>query len=128
MLAVPTAPPTVDTYSAVDPTTLFLSWSAPPLHQQNGIIRHYYVSLAELETEAILNYTTANENMTVTSLHPDYHYQIEISAVTVGTGPTSTPVTVQMPEDGKSQYNYTKKLNCGFLHVSSKHSSQTDKH
>ena len=132
MIAVPSAPPTIDSYSAADPTTLFLSWSAPQLNQQNGIIRHYYISLDELETESILNYTTASSNMTVTSLHPDYHYRIEISAVTVGAGPSSMPVTLQMPEDGKLKNNIYKPLTyqvtITYLHTSSKHSPQRDKH
>ena len=97
---VPTAPPMVTSYYAVDTSTLFLSWSAPPLDQQNGIIRRYDISLLEIETGSTFSYTAMNTNHTIKMLHPDYQYQIEISTVTVGTGPSSTPVVLQMPEDG----------------------------
>ena len=90
----------VTSYYAVDTTTLFLSWSAPPLDQQNGIIRRYDISLLEIETGSTFSYTAMNTNLTINMLHPDYQYQIEISTVTVGTGPSSTPVVLQMPEDG----------------------------
>ena len=91
----------MNSYYAVDLTTLFLSWSAPPIDQQNGIIRHYIITLTELETGSTFSYTTIHTNLTIPSLHPYYQYQIEISAVTIGTGPSSVPVILQMPEDGK---------------------------
>ena len=100
MFIVPTAPPVVDSYYAVDSSTIFLSWSAPPIDQQNGIIRHYVISLLERETGSILSYTSSNTTITISRLHPDYRYQIEISAVTVGMGPSSLPVTLLLPEDG----------------------------
>ena len=100
-IIVPSAPPTVDSYYAIDPTTLYLSWTAPPLDKQNGIIRHYSILLTELETGSIFSYTSTNINHTITLLHPYYQYQIEVSAITIGAGPTSTPLVLQMPEDGK---------------------------
>ena len=98
---MPVAPPFVDTYHAIDSMTVFLSWSAPPVDQQNGLIRHYNITLTELETGSIFSYTTSHINITISLLHPDYRYQIEISAVTVGTGPTSLPAILHMPEDGR---------------------------
>ena len=99
---VPSAPPIVNSYYAIDPTTLYLSWTAPPLDKQNGIIRSYSILLTELETESTFIYTSTNINHTITLLHPYYQYQIEVSAITIGAGPTSTPVVLQMPEDGKN--------------------------
>ena len=101
-IIVPTSPPTVISYYAVDSSSLYLSWSAPPVDQQNGIIRYYNITLVELETGSIFSYTATNTaNLTITLLHPNYQYQFEISAVTIATGPSSMPVTLQMPEDGK---------------------------
>ena len=97
MHIVPLAPPTVDSYYAVDTTTLYLSWIAPDMDQQNGIIRHYNILITELETGSVFGYTSININHTITLLHPDYHYQIEVSAVTIGAGPTSAPIVLQMP-------------------------------
>ena len=95
------APPIVNSYYAIDSTSLFISWSAPPIDQQNGIIRNYDITLAELDTGSIFSYTTIHTNVTLSTLHADYQYQIEISAVTIGRGPSSVPVMLQLPEDGK---------------------------
>ena len=101
-IIVPTSPPTVNSYYAVDSSSLYLSWSAPPVDQQNGIIRYYNITLIELETGSIFSYTTTNmANFIITPLHPNYQYQFEISAVTIATGPSSMPMTLQMPEDGR---------------------------
>ena len=72
------------------------------MDQQNGIIRQYDITLTELETGSLFSYVTASTNFTITLLHPDYNYQIEISAVTIGNGPRSVPSTLQMPEDGRN--------------------------
>lgn len=98
---VPTSPPIVNSPYVVDPTSLHLSWSAPPVDQQNGIIRHYNITFTELETGFTFSYIASSTNFTITSLHPDYQYQIEISAVTIGAGPMSIPTIFQMPEDGR---------------------------
>ena len=71
------------------------------MDQQNGIIRRYNITLMELETGSIFSYTSTNTNFIITLLHPHYQYQFEISAVTIGTGPSSMPVILQMPEDGR---------------------------
>ena len=118
-VVVPSAPPTVDSYYAVDATTLYLSWTAPPLDQQNGIIRHYNILLTELETGSAFIYTSTNINHTITSLHPHYHYQIEVSAITIGTGPASAPLVLQMPEDGKNNNSIVLHSLILYLHDSS---------
>lgn len=99
---MPNSAPTVNSYYAIDSRRLFISWSAPPAHQQNGIIRHYNISLVETETGSNFHYTTANTNHTISLLHPAYSYQIEISAITIGAGPRSVSVVLQMPEDGRN--------------------------
>ena len=114
IIIVPTAPPILNQYYAVDPSTLYLSWSAPSLDQQNGIIRQYDILLTELETGSMFSYFAANTNHTITMLHPDYQYQIEVSTVTIGAGPSSEPVVLQMPEDGKVSGVYQELL---YLHI-----------
>ena len=99
-IVVPTAAPTVTLYSAVDSTSLFISWLAPPLDQQNGMIRRYDLTLTELETGSVFTYSTSGTNFTATLLHPNYQYQVEVSAVTIGSGPSSAPLIVMTPEDG----------------------------
>ena len=103
-IAVPTAPPTVTSYYAVDSTSLFFSWLAPPLDQQNGMVRRYDLTLTELETGSVLSYSTSGTNFTATLLHPNYQYQVEISAVTIGSGPSTVPLILLTLEDGMTSY------------------------
>ena len=104
---VPTAPPSFAVYYVVDSTSLFFSWNAPPMDQQNGIIRYYILALTELDTGFMLNHSTAGNNFTFPSLHPSYTYQVEVAAVTIGSGPFSTPITLQTFEDGIEAYTST---------------------
>ena len=97
---VPTSSPTLTSYYAIDSTSLYFSWSAPPMDQQNGIIRHYEITLIEHETGSVFSYSTTGTNITISLLHPNYYYQIEVSAVTIGAGPASAPIVLQTPEDG----------------------------
>ena len=99
-IIVPTAPPSLTTYYVVDSTSLFLSWNAPPVDQQNGVIRHYILALTELDTGFMLNHSTAENSFTFTSLHPSYTYQFEVAAFTIDSGPFSASVTLQTFEDG----------------------------
>lgn len=116
MIVVPTSSPTITSYRAGDPSSLYLSWSSPPVNQQNGIIRYYNISLIELETGYIFSHTTMNTSITISQLHPHYRYQFEISAFTIGTGPSSIPIIVQMPEDGR-EYLVYKVLGGGLLYL-----------
>ncbi len=109
IIVVSTSPPTVNTYYAVDSSSLYLSWSAPLVDQQNGIIRYYNITLMELETGSIFSYASTNTNFTIALLHPNYQYQFEISAITIAAGPSSMPIILQMPEDGRDQY-YNQQL------------------
>ena len=70
------------------------------MEDRNGIIRRYDITLTELETGSVLSYSTTTTSYNATLLHPNYQYQVEISAVTIGTGPSSFPVILLTPEDG----------------------------
>ena len=99
-IIVPTAPPSLTAYYVVDSTSLFFSWNAPPVDQQNGIIRYYIVALTELNTGFMLNHSTAGSNFTFKSLHPSYTYHVEVAAVTIDSGPFSASIALQTFEDG----------------------------
>jgi len=43
-----------------------------------------------------------NTSLTVNDLHPYYHYNLLVAAVTTAAGPFSNILPVLMPEDGKS--------------------------
>lgn len=98
---VPMSAPIEIHSSSLDSRTLLLNWSPPPIGNRNGVIRMYYVNLTEEETGREFHFETELVNLTQTSLHPFYHYSWIIAAFTVGIGPYSSPLTVQMPEDGR---------------------------
>jgi len=78
-----------------------LNWSAPAEEFQNGVIRSYLLLVAEVETGHIQNHTSKNDSFILHSLHPYYQYKIQVSAVTIGTGPFSSIVTFRTQEAGK---------------------------
>ena len=83
-------------------TTLALSWQPPAPENQNGIIVHYIVNITEMETGRLLSFTAVNmTTLSVPTLHPFYTYTCIVAAVTVGIGPYSATVEVELPEDGK---------------------------
>ena len=108
-----TAPPENLSAKPVSPTELLMTWRPPPEDKQNGRIRYYTISVNETDTEEESEYDTSDNTVhwTVTALHPYYTYRVQIAAVTVGLGPFTEPVPVQMPEACK----FTKAYTCAFL-------------
>ena len=90
--------------TAIDSTTLMISWMPPPLEHQNGIIREYQVNITERETGIAHHLTTAATTLTVSSLHPFYTYDCTLAAFTIAEGPYSVEVNITMPEDGMFQF------------------------
>lgn len=85
--------------SAIDSTTLSLSWVAPPAHH-NGIIRYYTVNLTETDTGVQILIESETTSIVIPSLHPYYTYEVVVAAVTVANGPYSPTLILQLPEDG----------------------------
>lgn len=85
--------------SPLDSRTLLLSWSPPLEADRNGVIRMYYGNQTEEETRKMFHFQTELTTCSQTHLHPFYHYSWVVAAYTVGVGPYSSPLTVQMPED-----------------------------
>lgn len=61
----------------------------------------------EIETGSLTQLMTEELTLTVSSLHPYYTYTCRVAAETVAVGPSSAPVTVELPEDGKHEICYT---------------------
>ena len=89
--------------SAADPTSISLSWSAPPLDNHNGIIRHYEVTLVALETGELHICTSVALTLTITSLRPYTTYNCTVAAETVAIGPSTTGVLVRTLQTGTQQ-------------------------
>ena len=99
---VPSGPPQGVEVQSETSTTLVLSWQPPAPENQNGIIVHYKVNITEMETGRLLSFTAVNTTtLSVNMLHPFYTYTCIVAAVTVGIGPYSATVEVELPEDGK---------------------------
>ena len=59
-----------------------------------------------METGRLLSFTAVNTTtLSVPMLHPFYTYICIVAAVTVGLGPYSATVVVELPEDGKQVHS-----------------------
>lgn len=97
----PTGFPPPPSVTAVTSTTLTLAWEPPPLEQINGIIRNYVVTITEIETGRVFTVASNNTQVTVENLHPFYTYACRVAAETIGVGPYSNQILVQLDEEGK---------------------------
>ena len=94
--------------SAISPRAVYITWSPPPIIDQNGIITEYTLTYRGVERDSeeriisILTATTrSTTSRTVSDLEEDTDYYITIRAHTIrGAGPVSD-VTVHTPEDGE---------------------------
>ena len=103
----PSAPPEDIQISAEDSRTLRLSWEPPNNRSRNGIIQLYHINVTELYTDFTFLVETTAQSVLVDDLHPYYRYSCIVAAETVDLGPFSSPVFIQLPEDGK---NHTHEL------------------
>ena len=75
-------------------------WDAIALENQNGLLRHYLVSVLELDTGEIDMYTAGATQLNISGLHPHYTYTCMVAAVTIRIGPFSQSVSIITPQDG----------------------------
>ena len=101
---VPVAAPQNIEATAFDSNTIQLSWDPPPLESQNGDIQQYLINATAAESGETVQLVSTVNSVRINNLHPYYTYSIVISAVTIGPGPYSTPVTVTTFEDGRVHY------------------------
>ena len=86
---------------ALNSTHVYLMWNQLPSNQTNGIILGYNISVTELETGDMFQYTGFDNETTIGDLHPHYCYNFSIAAYTsAGYGPT-TYVVVKTAEARK---------------------------
>ena len=65
------------------------------------MIRSYVLNVMEIETGVNTTHSVLITSSTLFSLHPFYNYEITVSAVTVGVGPSSQAIIIQTNADGK---------------------------
>ena len=85
----------------VTATSLTLTWQPPSFESRNGVIQQYSIEIVEVNTGRIMTTTSNTTGVTVGNLHPFYTYNCRIAAETIGVGPYTTPITVQLDEDGR---------------------------
>lgn len=100
-LKAPTRPPGELAASWINSSAFFLSWNAPPLEHQNGIIRSYTIHITEQNTSMELLLSSPTAERVVESVHPNYDYMCIVAATTIRLGPFSTSILVRTSEDGK---------------------------
>ena len=110
----PAASPTNIAGHAADSTTILLSWNPPPAGDQNGIIRNYTIGVTEQDTGREFSLVSGDTHEILGSLHPSYTYAVIISAVTVASGPYSTPLAVQTEEDSEYSRNHQLFIGCPY--------------
>ena len=99
---VPSSPPSNYTAVALSSRSILLTWDAPPVEGQNGIITGYIVNITKLETGEVSTMFTESHNLTLYSLQPFTTYGFFVSAQTVaGSGPATLFVSVTTHEEGR---------------------------
>ena len=103
---MPGGPPENFTANVVSSMEILLMWQPPASEIHNGRIRNYAIFVFEVQTNTNDSYTLQSQPsedpaLRVESLHPYYDYVCSVSAVTIGPGPYTSPLTVKTFEDGK---------------------------
>ena len=97
---VPSASPSAISATAINPSTLSLSWNPLASSNANGIVREYIVDVFVQDLSEHYHYSTVNTSLILTELHPYYTYTVYVAAVTIGRGPFSAGHTIRMPQNG----------------------------
>ena len=95
------------------------------------MILYYLVNVTEQETGSTFGHVSLRTNFTLFGLHPYYNYQITTTAVTVGQGPSTSPVVITTDQDGETKdkvhyldiYRKYECINLTFISNSSQWSS-----
>ena len=101
-ITVPSTPPEILQIRATS-RSIFLSWNAILISDQNGVITGYTVYLTDLDDGGInyKEFAVENFNLTLTNLIPYTTYGVMVSAHTViGEGPQSNLSFIQTKEEG----------------------------
>ena len=98
----PDSPPKNFTAFAISSRSAHLSWLPPPREHRNGLIRHFWINITEINTGRKFERTLFSTATVLSSLHPYYTYQFSVAAYTVSLGPFTTAFVLKMPQDGET--------------------------
>ena len=97
----PSSPPLSFTVRADTSRSLFFSWEPPLPEHQNGIIRHYVITITSIDGSFSVSTPTTATNYTVLApIRPFITYTCDIAAETVAVGPVSEDISILTPQDG----------------------------
>ncbi len=97
----PTAAPEQLSLASKSSTSLTLSWNPPPFEDTNGAIQYYTVRVTEVDTNTTFpERNSFNTQITFNNLHPYYIYRCTVAAYTIGLGPYTQAITVQLNQEG----------------------------
>ena len=92
-LTAPAAAPESLAVTDITSKSVKLSWLPPQKELTNGVIRNYVIEIQETNTGMNFSLkTSVHLTHVVGDLHPYYTYRFSIYAVTVSTGPLTTPL------------------------------------
>ena len=104
--SVPSEPPQNITVESESSTSIQVDWDPPREIFQFGIIRYYTVrykvSMNSVGSIVSVNVTDIlHRSLLINDLMEFTNYSVEVTAVTIGEGPYSDPVTVVTDQDSK---------------------------
>lgn len=96
-------------------SSLLITWLPPLTSLQNGIIRQYSIHFRHDTSGDLFIYNVSNATtLTINNLKPYSTYVISVAAFTVGLGPLTTPLNVQLPEAGMFNHIAENFVYCYF--------------
>lgn len=104
LFLVPTGAPLSFAASHITANSLSLSWDPPRYDQQNGVIRYFVVTVNDLASATSRTLIINATSITISNLRPFFVYNISMAAFTVGLGPQSNQLMIQIPAARKWQH------------------------
>ena len=87
---------------ATSARSISMTWAPPNRNEQNGILRHYFVTLTSEAGIVTRNISSVQQTISISGLRPYTQYNCTVQAETVGLGPYASYVQVNTPQDGKA--------------------------
>ena len=104
----PSGPPNSVRAVATSARSVSMTWMPPNRDQQNGIIRHYFVTLRSDAGIVTRNISSVQQTISISGLRPFTMYNCTVQAETVGLGPYASYVQIATPQDG--EYSFHQKM------------------
>lgn len=106
----PSSPPQSVTATAVDPSSLRVTWQQPPEIDHNGPLTGYQIRYAQVGTSTS-TVSASSTSYTLSGLTPYVQYTVQVAAVNSdGTGPFSSSLMSLSGQDCMLSYSVIKQL------------------